>query len=132
MPYYPYQPSNARFSGGANRRSEHDNHATKPAVTAAYLIEHACIIDKDSSNIAEKIATLAETIQNARTPQVRRLIEEAISRAANNISKTAKMDTRPPAPDWNFYAERLLIAKREDLMRELASATADLQMTRGR
>ena len=60
-----------------------------------------------------------------------RLLEEAISRAANNISKTAKLDTRAPTPDWSSFAKRLLVARREALERELASATANLQMTRG-
>ena len=150
MPNYPNQPY-ARFSSGGNRRSEHDSaspkktkeestrsrtprstgHATKPIATATYLIEQVCIVNKELSNVVEKIAAIADTIQNARTPQMGRLLEEAISRAANNISKTAKMDTGAPTPDWSFFAERLLVARREALERELASATANLQMTRG-
>ena len=39
--------------------------------------------------------------------------------------------TRAPTPEWTYFAERLLIARKEALTRELASATANLQMTRG-
>jgi formate dehydrogenase maturation protein FdhE len=89
------------------------------------------MIDKDLSNVPDKISAIADAIQNGRNPQIERLLEDAIVRASSSISKTAKMDPLAPTPDWQHYAERLLTAKKEALERDLATATANLQMTRG-
>ena len=154
MSYYPNQPTyqgNARFSGGRDRRSENDsasprrtkeentrsraprltNRVPPPVATPAYLIEQVCMVNKDLSNVPDKISAIADAIQNARNPQIERLLEDAIVRASSSISKTAKMDPLAPTPDWTHYAERLLTARKEALTRELATATANLQMTRG-
>jgi hypothetical protein len=154
MSYYPNQPTyqgNARFSGGGNRRSENDsasprrtkeentrsraprltNRVPPPVATPAYLIEQVCMVNKDLSNVPDKISAIADAIQNGRNPQIERLLEDAIVRASSSISKTAKMDPLAPTPDWTHYAERLLTARKEALARDLATATANLQMTRG-
>jgi len=155
MSYYPNQPTyqgNARFSGGGNnRRSENDptsprrtkeentrsraprlaNLVPPPVATPAYLIEQVCMIDKDLSNVPDKISANADAIRNGRNPQTQRLLEDAIVRASSSISKTAKMDPLAPTPNWTHYAERLLTARKEALERDLATATANLQMTRG-
>ena len=88
MSHYPYQP-NARFSGGSNRRSENDsasprrtkeentrsraprltNRVPPPVATPAYLVEQVCMIDKDLSNVPDKISANADVIQNGRNPR---------------------------------------------------------------
>ena len=69
------------------------------------------MIDKDLSNVPDKISAIADAIQNGRNPQTQRLLEDAIVRASSSISKTAKMDPLAPTPDWQHCAERLLTAK---------------------
>ena len=148
MSHYPYQPSNARFSGEWNRRSEYNtapprrsreentksrigfssgrrtelaNHSTLPVATPAFLVEQVCVVDKDLNNVPDKISAIAEVIQNGRTPQIQRLLEDAVVRASSNISKTAKIDPLAPTQDWQHYAERLLTAHKEALGRDLAT-----------
>ena len=159
MNYYPNQPRGkprARFSGGQHRDSENNTarrskgedtrsrdgfsydrrtepaiHNALPVATPAFVIEQVCEVDKKINNIPEKILAIAEVIQKARTPQIQRLLEDAVAKASSSISKTAKMDPLAPTLGWQHYAERLLTAHKEALGRDLETSSANLQMTRG-
>jgi len=152
MPYLPYnQPRDkppARFSGGApvsrtkgentrsrdgfsyDRRAEPAIHNALPVATPAYVIEQVCEIDKRINNVPEKILAIAELLQNARTPQIQRMLENAVAKASSGISKIAKMDQHAPTPGWQHYAERLLTTYKKALGRDLETCSANLQMTR--
>ena len=151
MSYYPNQPRDkppARFSGGApgsrtkggntrsrdgfsyDRRTEPAIRNALPVATPAYVIEQVCEIDKRINSVPEKILAIAELIQNARTPQIQRMLESAVAKASSGISKIAKMDPHAPTLSWQHYAERFLTTIKEALGRDLETCSANLQMTR--
>ena len=157
MHHYPYQPPSARFSGERYQRSEYNpasprrsreentksrigsnggrrpelaSHSTLPVVTPALVIEHVCEADKRINNVPEKILAISELLQRARTPQIQRMLEDAVARASSSINKIAKMDHQAPTPGWQHYAERLLTTREKALGRDLEACSANLQMTR--